>query len=72
MHKTLDYRGLKCPIPVVKFAIEVRTAPAESTFVLKADCSAFKNSITNYCKTSQLTLINFIDKGDFREATVQI
>ena len=72
MAETLDARGLKCPQPVLKVAIKANTIPAGTTLEVLADCPSFPDDIKKWCEDSGKVLVNLVDQGSYKLATVQL
>ncbi|MFP3898879.1 MAG: sulfurtransferase TusA family protein [Dehalococcoidia bacterium] len=60
----LDYRGLKCPEPVLKLAVfaKQQAQPGDIVEIL-SDCDTFPQSIEGWCKKSGKTLLLCVDEG---------
>ena len=67
----MDCRGMACPKPVIKVAIKARDMPQGSLLEVRADCQSFKEDLSRWCDDTGNVLINLIDKGDHRVATIQ-
>jgi TusA-related sulfurtransferase len=60
----LDYKGLKCPEPVLKLAVYAKqnVQPGDIVEVL-SDCDTFPHSIEGWCKKTGKTLLLCVDEG---------
>jgi len=72
MAEVLDYRGLKCPQPVLKLAIKANSLPKGTTVEVLADCHTFANDITNWCTKSGKVLVSIVPKNGANCATIQL
>jgi TusA-related sulfurtransferase len=72
MTESLDCRVLKCPQPVLKTAIKVKTMPPGSNIEVLADCSSFADDIAKWCQKTGKVLINIVDNGGYKTAQVQL
>lgn len=54
--KKFDYRGLKCPIPVLKAYKEVKKNPKEKTFIFECDDPSAPKDFKDLCKNTGLIL----------------
>jgi tRNA 2-thiouridine synthesizing protein A len=68
----MDFKGLKCPQPVLKLAIKANTVPKGTTVEVHADCTSFPNDVKKWCADTGRVLINCMDKGGgMNVATIQ-
>lgn len=60
----LDYKGLKCPEPVLKLAVYAKqnVQPGDIVEVL-SDCDTFPHSIEGWCKKTGKILLLCVDEG---------
>ena len=72
MAEVLDCKGLKCPQPVLKTAIKVKSMPSGSALEVLADCTSFPDDITKWCQKTGKVLVSIVDKGGFQSATIQL
>lgn len=72
MPEVLDYRGLKCPQPVLKTAIKANALPAGSVVEVRADCPTFPSDIKKWCEDTGKILVSLVDNGSYKTATVQL
>jgi len=71
MAEILDYRGLRCPQPVLKAAMKIQTLPAGTTIEILADCPDFPQEVREWCEKSGRVLVSLVDQGTHRVATIQ-
>ncbi|MBN1595970.1 sulfurtransferase TusA family protein [candidate division FCPU426 bacterium] len=64
MAKILDFRGLRCPQPVLKAALEVQKLPGGTEVEIVADCPDFPHEVKQWCEKSNRTLVDIVDNGD--------
>ncbi len=72
MAEVLDCKGLKCPQPVLKTAMKVKTMSPGTMLEVQADCLSFQNDMTKWCQKTGKVLISVVDKGGFKAATIQL
>lgn len=72
MAQILDFKGLKCPQPVLKTAIQANSIPAGTTIEIHADCPSFPADIEKWCATAGKVLVSIVDQGGYNVATVQL
>lgn len=72
MAELLDFRGLKCPQPVLKLAIKTNSMPKGTTVEVLADCHTFATDITNWCIKSGKVLVNIVPRDGANCATIQL
>lgn len=64
-----DWRGLKCPEPILKTALRIRELDSSTTHVrVLADDDAFPLDITRWCKSAGVELSTLTDQDDGFEA----
>jgi tRNA 2-thiouridine synthesizing protein A len=69
----LNYKGLKCPQPVLKLTVAARSIPAGTTLEILADCPSFPKDLEKWCQKSGKVLISCIAQQDgLYKATVQM
>lgn len=71
---TLDYRGLNCPLPVLKLngaVIKKEVNPGDTVEVL-ADCPTFEVDIKKWCDTSKRLLVKCYADGSHKIAMIQM
>jgi len=60
----LDYKGLKCPEPVLKLAVYAKQNVQQGdTVEVLSDCDTFPHSIEGWCKKASKTLLMCVDEG---------
>ena len=59
----LDYRGLRCPQPILKLTIQARQIAAGTTVEVLADCPDFPNDLKKYCERHGKVLLACTDTG---------
>jgi TusA-related sulfurtransferase len=68
----VDFRGLKCPMPVIKLGRVVEAAQPGDFIVASANCPAFEADVTSWCRAKGLNLLSVIDVGDkTKKATIK-
>ena len=68
-----DFRGLKCPMPVLKLnqlAMKKEVAPGDVLEVI-ADCPTFQDDIQKWCTTSKKVLLKYYTEGTKKIAKIQ-
>ena len=53
-----DYRGLKCPQPVLKLTIQMRNIPAGTLVTVLADCIEFPSDVKKWCEKQGKVLVS--------------
>jgi len=71
MAEVLDYRGLRCPQPVLKAAMKIQTMAPGTMVEILADCPEFGHQVKDWCEKSGRTLISLVDHGNYKTATVK-
>lgn len=66
----LDFRGLKCPMPVMKLAVAAKKAAAGDVFSLTVDDAGFEADIKAWCKETGNELKDLKKEGKDIIATV--
>ena len=64
--KTLDFKGLKCPIPVMKLETMVirKEIAAGDTVEVIADCPTFSSDVKAYCAKNGKVIVSMRDMGN--------
>lgn len=62
--KTVDVRGLACPIPIIKTSVALREAQRGEVFEILADDRGFKRDIVAWCEKTRNTLEEVVDSGE--------
>lgn len=70
--KTLDCKGLKCPIPTMKMMQESLTMAKGDILEVTADCPTFEADVKAWCERSKKALLLFKDEGGVKKCRVQI
>jgi tRNA 2-thiouridine synthesizing protein A len=71
---TLDFRGLNCPLPVLKLnaaVIKKEVSPGDTVEVL-ADCPTFENDVKKWCANSKKQLVKCYADSGHKVAVVQV
>jgi tRNA 2-thiouridine synthesizing protein A len=71
MAEILDYRGMRCPQPVLKAAMKIQTLPPGTVVEIQADCPEFPHQVKEWCEKSGRVLISVVDHGAYKTATVK-
>ena len=72
MGEVLDCRGLACPKPVLKVAIQARKMKVGSTLEVLADCPSFENDIRKWCEDMGKVLVSVVKTGSHEVATIRL
>lgn len=71
MNKTeLNFKGLLCPMPIIKFSTAMKNAVSGDIFVVTADDMIFEPDIRAWCKQTGNTLNSITKSGTEIIATV--
>ncbi|QSB06428.1 sulfurtransferase TusA family protein [Natronoglycomyces albus] len=68
--ETLDYRGKRCPLPVIGLAKRLKDAPPQTTVRLLADDPAARVDIPAWCRMRSAELVSAVDAEDHVVYTV--
>ncbi len=60
-----DYRGLKCPIPVLKAFKEIKKNPLEKCYKFKCDDETAPKDFKDLCNNTNLQLTEVIKKDTY-------
>lgn len=71
MSTPLDYKGLKCPMPIVRLSIEVRDLPPDESLTIEADDPAFRADLHAWARRTGFTIVEFVADGRVQRATVR-
>ena len=63
--KKFDYRGLKCPIPVLKAFKEIKKNPLENNFEFLCDDETAPKDFEDLCSNTNLKFDKFIKKKTY-------
>lgn len=72
MEEILDYRGLKCPQPILRFTLRLPSLPAGASVTLLADCDTFPDDIRKCCADMGKVLVSLDEKDGGFVAVIQI
>ena len=63
---SIDAKGLKCPMPVLKMtnAVMKKEVNPGDTLVVVADCPTFEDDVKAWCKQMKKVLIVLKDEGN--------
>ncbi|OGW33358.1 MAG: hypothetical protein A2X59_05355 [Nitrospirae bacterium GWC2_42_7] len=67
---TLDYKGLQCPMPVLKLAATFKKAASGDVFEVISDDKGFEPDITAWCKETGNPLNSLTKSGNDITATI--
>jgi TusA-related sulfurtransferase len=71
MAKTeLNYRGMSCPIPIVKLSMATRKGATGDVFEITCDDPVFETDIKAWCEDTGNTLDNIAKSGKDIIATI--
>ncbi len=71
MAKTdLDYRGMSCPMPMLKLSMAARKGAAGDAFEVVCDDPAFEPDIKSWCEKTGNELTSFSKSGKDIIATI--
>lgn len=71
MAEVLDFRGLKCPLPVLRLAMHAAKVAPGTTLEVHADCSSFPTDVAKWCKDMGKVLVSCVEKNGTFIATIQ-
>ena len=63
--KDFDYRGLKCPIPVIKAFKEIKSNPKEKSYSFKCDDETAPKDFRDLCYNTGLKLSKIIKEDSY-------
>lgn len=71
---TLDFRGLNCPVPVLKLnAAVIKKEVKQGDLVeILADCPTFESDVKKWCTTSKKLLVKCFASGTHKIAQIQL
>jgi TusA-related sulfurtransferase len=72
MAEILDYKGLRCPQPVLKFSVKANSLPVGTNVEIHADCHSFPDDISKWCNDNGKVLVSVVDQEWGHVATVQL
>jgi len=71
MAKTdLDYRGMSCPMPMLKLSMATRKGAAGDVFEVVCDDAAFEPDVKSWCEKTGNELTSFSKSGKDIFATI--
>ena len=71
MAKTdLDYRGMSCPMPMLKLSMAMKKAVAGDVFEVVCDDAAFEPDVKSWCEKTGNALTGFSKSGKDIIATI--
>ncbi|MEN2986576.1 MAG: sulfurtransferase TusA family protein [Thermodesulfovibrionaceae bacterium] len=70
--RTLDFSGLKCPLPILKLSAVYPELKSDEIIEVIADCPTFERDIKTWCQKLGKTILN-IEKYDNKvKVTIRI
>jgi tRNA 2-thiouridine synthesizing protein A len=71
---TLDARGMKCPLPVLKLnnLVLKKEAKPGDTISVTADCPTFEADLRKWCEQQKKMLIVLKDLGTHKQAEIRV
>jgi len=74
MAKTFDYRGLTCPIPLLKMsaALMKKEIGHGEVIDVQADCSYFPEGLKQWCVQTKSTLLTMRNEAGVMRATIKV
>jgi TusA-related sulfurtransferase len=66
----LDYRGMSCPMPMLKLSMATRKGAAGDVFEVVCDDAAFEPDIKSWCEKTGNELTSFSKSGKDIIATI--
>jgi len=67
---SLDCRGLRCPMPIVKLGLAIRQAPSGALVEVRADDVAFEPDLRAWARQTGHAIVTF-EAGPVARAVVQ-
>jgi tRNA 2-thiouridine synthesizing protein A len=68
--RTLDCRGLRCPMPIVRISQEFKTMPVGGRLRVEASDPAFKADLHAWARRLHHIVVSFSD-GDVKQALIE-
>ncbi len=59
----LDFKGMSCPMPIMKTAIAMKKAASGDVFEIVCDDAGFEPDVRAWCKETGNTLTNITTSG---------
>ncbi|MGE5894117.1 MAG: sulfurtransferase TusA family protein [bacterium] len=69
--RTFDARGMRCPMPVLKLAKEIKEINPGETLEVIADDPGFKPDVTAWCSQSKNQLLDLREEGTVFRAYIK-
>ena len=63
--REFDYRGLKCPIPVLKAFREIKKNPREKTYKFKCDDETAPKDFKDLCENTGFKLSKVVKENSY-------
>lgn len=70
--KTLDARGMKCPLPTLKMLSMSREMKAGEILEVVADCPSFEIDVRKFCESTHRALLFVKAEGNSKRVQVRI
>ncbi|GAB6183978.1 sulfurtransferase TusA family protein [Thermodesulfovibrio hydrogeniphilus] len=70
--KIFDYRGLKCPHPILKLSAQYPNFKKGEIIEVIADCPTFEKDIKVWCNKLSKTILNIEKQGNTLKVTIKI
>ncbi len=72
--KQLDFRGINCPLPVLKLNAALMTKQLRSGDLVEvlADCPSFEADVKDWCKKQKKLLVKCFVNGNHKVAQIQL
>ena len=70
--RVLDFRGLRCPDPSLKMAVESYSMKAGDIMEVLADCPTFEEDLRNWCARNKKALLLIKPEGTAKRCQVRI
>ncbi len=70
--KLFDYRGLKCPYPILKLSAQYPTLKKDEIIEIIADCPTFEKDIRAWCSKLGKTILNIEKHENTMKVTIRI
>ncbi len=59
----MDCRGMRCPQPVLKLAVETANTPAGTIVEILGDCPTFEDDVRVFCARRKKTILATLTDG---------
>ena len=70
--RVLDFRGLKCPEPSLKLAVESISMQAGDILEVLADCPTFEADVRNWCGRHKKALLLIKQEGSAKRCQLRV